>query len=430
MEITKKNLSDGRQQLEVTVPYLELEKFLEPAAKTLSEENPLTGFRPGKAPYEVLKSQLGEMPLLQAAARLYLEKNLNSLLDQEVAGEIVGQPRAQIVKLAPQNELVFQATVEVLPELQLPDYQNLAIKQEPIKIEVDKAEKILQELREAKVKEVLASRPAQNSDKVLLDIAMFLDSVPLEGGQSSNTSVIIGKNYLVPGFDQEILGLSKNDSKTFSLIYPADHYQHNLAGKPVEFKVTVKEVYERQLPAADDELAKGFGIDSLQQLRSNINHNLEQEAKFKAEEEVETAMLDALLLKTDFEPLPQTLIHGQAHQMLHELEHYVERQGGKFIDYLRQINKSEEDLVKEFEPNALRRVKTAMLLRAIAKKENIIANPEEITAEIKRLSDYYQEEPEIVVKINSSAYQRELQNQITVRKTVEWLKARNTKYEI
>jgi trigger factor len=424
MKIIKNILSEAQIELTVEVETLDLDKFLTKAAVKLSEQVKVAGFRPGKAPYDVVKGQVGEAVIWEEAAKLFINKNLDKIVADNCPRPSLGMPQISITKLAPGNNLEFKVTVSMIPEVKLGEYKNLGVKKEAVDVSEAEIDKVLAEFCEAQAKEAMVARGAAQGDKVTVDIKMFMDKVPLEGGQSQGTAVIIGKDYLIPGFDEKLLGAKAGDLRDFELVYPADHFQKNIAGKRVEFSVTIKDVYERTLPQANDELAKNFGLKNLEDLRHNIEHSISHEKEHKAEEKAHLAMINALLEKTVFGEIAEVLVDSELDNMMAELAHNVEHHGGKVADYLTSIKKTADDLKTEWRGEALKRVKSALLLRAVAEAEKIEPKAEDIEHELGHLRDHYKDDTRALEIINSDAYARRLASELANRQTIlklgEW----------
>lgn len=418
MKVEKKDLPKSQVELFVEVAHAELEPLLPAAAADLSGEMKVEGFRAGKVPYEVMKSRVGELPILETAARTLIHKEMDRLLKEQVPGVIIGQPQVDITKLAPGNALEFKVIVDILPTVAIEKYQQLNIAQDKAEVNDVEVTKVINQLLESQVKETLVDRAVQDTDKVVVDIKMFLDQVPVDGGQSQNTTVLIGKDYIIPGFDQNLIGSQKGEIKKFSLQYPKEHYQTNLAGKTVDFEVTIKDIYAREIPVADDHLAKNFGLQDLAELQSNISNNMLAEKQERAKQKAELEMLDQLIKSAAISEVPDSLMQNELDLMLRELEYHLSSQGAKLDDYLQSIKKTRQDLAKDMEPEALKRIKSALLIREIAVREKIAAEPAEIDAEITHWLSHYPNDPEIAEKIKSNAYRSHIANQIMHHKTL------------
>lgn len=424
MEITKNNISDSQMELSVLADPTEIEKYLDAAAANLSKEVKVAGFRPGKATYAVLKSQFGEMVIWEEAVKIFISKRLDDIVADNCPRPSLGMPDVSVVKLAPHNALEFKVGVVMLPTVTLGDYKNFDLRLEAVEATDDEVEKTIAELRESRATEALVDRPAIIGDKVLVDIKMFLDKVPIEGGQAKDTVVIIGKDYFVKGFDEKIIGAVKGEEREFVLRYPEDHFQKNIAGKKVEFVVIIKDVYERVMPPLDDVLAKNFGLDNLDELRQNIRQSLLSQKQRQASDKARARLLEKLLEVGQFGDLPAKLIDAELDMMMAEMEHNISGYGGKFDDYLLSIKKSKEDLRLDWHEDAVKRVKIALALRVVAEQEKLQVTEADIDHEIGHLREHYKQNEKAQEVLGSPAYRRRLASEmishLTVDKLSEW----------
>jgi len=425
MNITKKDL--GKSQIELTVELTaeEFKPYVLRGAEKVSLEVKIEGFRPGKAPYEILKNKIGEMTILEEGARIAIDKTLDKVIKENVAGQIVGQPQVNITKLAPENPMEYKMVLTMLPEVKLGNYKNLKIKENKAEIKDEEAEKLIAELREMRASEVISEAEIKDGDRVIMDIAIFIDKVPVEGGQGKGAGIIIGKNYVIPGFDKKIIGAKKGDVCEFSLPYPADYHDKNFAGKMAEFKVTVKEVYNRVLPEVNEEFAKGFGLKNAEELKSNIKKSLLAEKEQKEKQASEAAMLDKIINASKFGDIPESLIKHEAEVMINELEYNVKNQGAKFEDYLMHLKKTREQIMLELMPDAVKRVKVSLVIREIANLEKISVSHEEVHKAIDDILEQYKGDEKIVERVKSHAYHDYVENNLTGKKVVEKLREWN-----
>lgn len=427
-QVVKTKLSDTKLELTVTVPYADLSVYLDKAAAKLSEHIKLEGFRPGKVPLDIMKRQVGDLALLEEAAKLLIDRTASKTVAEHIKDEdVIGQPQLAITKLSPDQDLEYKISIDTLPVIKLQSYQGFDIKAETVSVSDEEFTKALDQLLDMQAEEKVSDKELALGDKTLVDIKMYLDSVPVDGGQAKGVSVILGKNYVVPGFDKELVGLTKGATKEFTLPFPADHHQKNLAGKQVEFAVTINEVFERHLPEVNDDFATKLGVESADKLRADIRDNLVKQKQTKADEKTELAILEQLVSANPIATLPEGLVHSEAHQMLHELERNIAGMGGKFDDYLLSIKKTHDSLLAEFKPEAEKRIKVALLMREIAKAEKLEASEGEIDAELTHLRSHYQGQPELLARFNSPEFRRELAGRIVNRLVIAKLKELNLK---
>lgn len=427
MNLTKKDL--GKSQIELTVELTveEFRPYVLRGAEKVSLEVKVGGFRPGKAPYEVLKNTIGEMTILEAGARLAIDKTLAKAIRENINGQIVGQPQVNITKLAPDNPLEYKIIITLLPEVKLGNYKDLKIKEIKVEVKDEEVEKLIVELREMRASEVISDSEVKDGDRVITDISIFIDKVPIEGGQGKGAGLIVGKNYVIPGFDKKIIGVKKNEEREFSLPYPADYHDKNLAGKMAEFKVKIKEIYSRLLPEVNEEFAKGFGLKSGEELRGNIKKSLLTEKQQKEAQDSEAVMLNTIISKTKFGDIPEALIKHEAEIMMNELEYNVKSQGGKFEDYLAHLKKTRDQIMLELMPNAVKRVKISLVIRQIGDLEKISASHEEIHQAIESMLKQYKDNKDVTDRIKSRAYHDYMANNLAGKKVMEKLREWNIK---
>lgn len=413
-------------ELEVEIPAEELKKFLDKAAATLALEVKIDGFRPEKVPFDILIKRVGEMTIYEKAAELAVEKTYPKIINEEHF-ETLGSPEISILKLAPENPLVYKATVALVPKIKLGNYRKIKISRKKMEVEEKKVDEAVRELQKMQTKEVLAKRPAEKADKLVVDMDMFLDKIPLEAGQAKNHAIYLNETYYVPGLADQLIGLSAGEKKEFSLPFPKEHYQKNLAGKNVDFKVKVTSVFELQPPALDDEFAKALGQESFDALKNLLRQNLLKETENQEEARLEEEILKQVVADSRVEEIPETLVTSETRKMVHELEDSLAERGVNFEDYLKNIKKTKTQLMLDFAPRAVERIKTALAIKEIAAVEKIEANEKEINEEMAKLSEAYKNEPELLGRVRSEESNQYLGNIIKNRKAVQLLKDSATK---
>lgn len=426
MQITKKELEKSQIEITVELSVEEFAPYIEKGAKKLAEQVKIEGFRPGKVPVEVLKQKVGEMSILEEAGHIAIMKTVDDIVEKETAPrQPVGQPSVSISKLAPNNPLEYKVTLALMPNIELGEYKDLKLKTEEAKIDDKELDKAMNDLRESRVIEKATDKEAKESDKVTLDIEMLLGKVPLEDGVHKDLAIVIGKDYFVPGFDKNLIGLKKGDEKEFSLVYPEDHHQKNLAGKNVTFKIKVKEVMERVLPELNDEFAASFHLKNMDELKEALKGSLLQEKVRKINLKNESEMIGKIVDKTKFGEFPEVLVDNEAKNLMAELEESVTRQGGKFEDYLKHLKKSRNELMLEMMPNAIKRVKAALIIREIAIKEKIAPSEKEVEDKITQLKAQYAGQEKVLKMFEETGYKNYLRNILNNEKVIDKLKEWN-----
>lgn len=422
MKVEKKKLDKSQIEFAVELPYEEFGPFVKQGSEELAKNLKIEGFRPGKAPFDIVKRKVGEMAILEEAAHLAINKLFPKIMDANLGeDEAVGQPQVDITKLAPENPLEFKIKMATLPPVELGQYKDLKIQRTIAKVDEKEVERTLDYLKESRAKEVAVEREVKSGDKVIANVEMFLDKVPLEGGQAKDTTVMVGKEYFVSGFDAKIIGAKKGETREFTLLYPKDFHQKNIAGKNVEFRVAVKDVFERALPELDDEFGKMFGAADFSDLKEKIRADIESQKKFEADRKTELDVLDALVAKAKFGDIPEILLNNEAEKMFIELEDNVRRQGGNAEDYLKSIKKTREQLLMEMLPEAMRRVKTALLIRKISAVEKVEVTEDEVLARQKALLEQYKGYAKVEERVGDPGYKIYLKNSLANQKVISSL---------
>lgn len=426
MNVTRKDLEKGQVELSVELSIEEMAPLMEKGAESLSKEIKIEGFRPGKAPLSVLKQKIGELAIMEEAVKISLNKNIYKIIDENIKDrEVVGQPEVEITKLAPNNPVEYKIKVSILPEVKIGKYKDLNLKQEKLVVKEEEVNKIINDLLEMRAKETISDKNIEKGDKVIASVNLFIDNVPVEDGQNPEVTILTGKNYFVDGFDKNIVGLKKGDKKEFSLVYPEKHYNKNLAGKLVDFKVEIKEVYQRELPELNDDLAKIFQFKNVAALKENIQKTVEIQKQREDDQKMEIKLLEKIVEDSKFGDIPESLVKNEASLMMKEMESSIASQGGSFNDYLQSINKSQDQLMLEILPNATKRVKSALILKEIAKEEKMSISEAELSKEIESTKKRYEKSPEAIKNIESPHYKAYLENSLLNQKTIDSLKKWN-----
>jgi trigger factor len=424
MQKTIKPLPKSQVEITFELTAEELKPYFARAIEKISSQKPIEGFRPGKAPYDILKQHYGEMKIYGEAADLAIPEKLFEAI-KEGSFDVIEQPQVDIIKLAPANSFIFKATLTLLPKIiELGDFKKIEVKRKETKTEESQIDNLLKEVQNMRAKEIAEDKVVEKNDKVEVDYDISIDHVALETGLARKYPIIIGTGHFLPGFEEQVIGMKKGETKEFKLTFPEKHYDKKLAGKEANFKVTINNVYRLELPEINDEFAKSLGaFEKLEDVKKQLRMNITEEAKAKEDQRIEIEMLEKIVDISKFEDIPPSLVDSEAHKMIHELEENVETQGIKFDDYLMSIKKNHDQLLLDFASQALKRVKTALIIKEIAKQEKIQVEPKEIDAEVEKTVAQYPDNDDIKKQIRSEAYRHYLENVLTNRKVIDFLKS-------
>lgn len=418
MKVDKKVLPKAQVELTIELTPEEIKPYLDKAAKKISGEVNIPGFRKGHVPYDILKKNVGEASIYEEAFYEAVNKTLPKVVADEKI-DFVAQPKVDLEKVAPGNPMVYKATLALMPTITLGNYNYKELKAKRKKVEADekKVQSTFSDLRKMRAKEKLVERAAKEQDKVEVDFNVKLAGVAIEGGQATNHPIIIGEKKFIPGFEEKLIGMKKGEEKDFKLSFPKEYFDKKIAGRECDFHVKLLAVYEVTLPFLNDEFSQGYNFKTWAEMEEKIRDNIIKELEQKEDERLELAILEEIAAKSTFSEFPDVLIASEIDKMLHELEHNVEDSGGKMEDYLKHIKKTKEGITHEWREPAVKRIKTALVAREIAKQEKIEVSDKEIEEETQKNLASYKNYPEIVKQINSPEYKRYLANLLANKKT-------------
>lgn len=394
MNFNVKKLPQSEIEINFSIPWDEWKIFLDMAVSDLGKEIKIQGFRPGKAPKNIVEQRTGKKVILDLAAEKTVQKKYGEFLKKEKI-EAIGAPKAEILKLAEGNNLEFKIITAIMPEIEIESWEkeikklNADFKKQEIKITEDEVEKEMGKVAESRAKLVTVAREAKKGDAVFLDFKALRGGVPVENGSGKNHPLILGSGVFIQGFEENIIGLKEKEEKSFELDFPGNYHEKNLAGKKATFDVKINLVQERQIPEVNDEFAKSLGdFENLEKLKASVKEGIKEEKTNERKEKRRSDIIGKIIEKSKAD-LPDILVSSEISKMVDELEMQVEKTGMKLDDYLNKIKKKKEDLEKEWRPEATRRVKAALILEKLAKDGNIEVPNEEVEEEMNKTVQYY-----------------------------------------
>ncbi|MDD4994749.1 MAG: trigger factor [Candidatus Pacebacteria bacterium] len=389
MEIKINSLQKSKKEIIVSLNQKDLLPFKEEALKELNKDLQINGYRLGKAPLSIAENHLSSLKVYERMTSLAIDQIYPKIIkDKKI--QAIGYPSINITKIVPNQEVEFKAEVAIIPQVELPNYQEIAQKipknkKESLTIEEKEIEQALLWLQDSRANLEQVSRSAEKEDIVTIDYQIKEDKKLIENGEDKNYSFILGKGSFLPGFEDNIIGMKTGEEKKFELIVPKDWPQKNLQNKKLNINVSLKEIKTKKLPILNDEFAQSIGkFKTLEDLKKNIKEGLLLEKKQKETERWRLEALEKIIAETKID-LPEILVQNEIEKMVEELKAQLEKMQLPFDKYLEQIKKSEEDLKKEFKELAEKRVSSALVLREIASIEKIEASEKEIEKKINEI---------------------------------------------
>lgn len=422
MENTIKDLEKSQKEISVKLTAEEMLKYVAKATDVIAEGIELDGFRKGKAPKDLVKQKVGDEKIYEEAAHMAIEESYLEILKATPDLVPLGHPRAEITKLAPGNDFEYKMIIAVMPEVDMGEYKAVKIEKHEHKIEDEKVESELKVLQKRRAAYITKEEQAEKGDRVEIDFEVRVGGVKIEGGESKNHPLVIGEGKFIPGFEEQLIGMKKDDVKEFELKFP-EHYKEDLAGKEAQFKVVMDLVQKVELPQLDDAFAQSFGKDikGIDDFKARIRKDLETEQQAHCEHEMEHEIMDAVVKGMKVE-LPDVLIEGELNNMLAEFRGNLTQAGMDFEQYLGNVGATPESIREEWKPLAEKKAKEGLAIREIAKLEKIEADEKEISEKVDETLKSYPNEEEIRGKIDMRRFRDYIADDILRGKVMELLK--------
>jgi trigger factor len=388
MKVTVEELSPSRRALLVELPLDQVAATMETTLREWRRRLQLPGFRRGKVPPEIIQRRF-QSDLKEEVLRELIPESYRQALAQTDLTP-VGQPRVEDVHFHDGEPLRYRAVVEVKPPVEVRDYRGIPLERKPVQVSDEEVERALEHLREDAAEYVpMEGWPAMREDLVILDHEGTVHEKPFKGGSGKNLTLILGHGGYLPGFEEQITGMQKGDTKQFRLVFPEEYPRKDLAGRTAQFTVKMKEVKKRRVPDLNDEFARTVGdVDSLAALRDKLRQRLTERKGQEQDAELKRMLLEKLAAAHEVE-LPETLVESEAASFLQDLVATVRATGGR----VRGLPENAEELRAKALEMARRRVKETLLLEAVAHQEGLTVSQAEIDAEIEAMAAAYRQEP-------------------------------------
>ncbi|HET7405850.1 MAG TPA: trigger factor [Mycobacteriales bacterium] len=381
MKSAVETLGPTRVRLTVEVPFDDLRPSVDAAYKKVAQQVRIRGFRPGKVPPRILDQQVGRGTILQEAIQEALPQLYGQAIrDNEV--QVLGHPELEVTEFNDGDELKFTAEVDVRPELELPDYEGLPVTVDDAVVGDEEVNEQVDGLRERFAVLTGVQRPVETGDYVMIDIKSSADGEEIDAASATGLSYEVGSNYLAPGLDEALVGLSEGESKTFTTSLAAGPR----AGDDIDMTVTVRSVKAKELPELDDDFAQTASeFDTLAELRDDVRQRLERVHRLQQGLQARDRVLEVLLERVEV-PVPEHVLGDEVAWRKQSMQRQLEQAGLTEEAYAEAEGKSVEDIEKEIDDNARQAIKAQFVLDAIAAKEEFGVTETDLTEQIMQRS--------------------------------------------
>ena len=412
------------KEITIKIEGKEWQDALDKAFEKANKKVKIDGFRQGKAPKEVFIKKYGEESLFMDAADLVLQPAYQKMLDENKDVEIVAQPEVALKSIS-KDGVEFVFTIITKPEVKLGKYKKLGVKKEKVEVTKEEIESALNETLNRYAENVVKEGKVENGDIAIIDFEGFKDGVAFEGGKGENYSLTIGSNTFIPGFEDQIIGMSKDEEKDINVTFPEDYHSEDLKGQKVVFKVKVNEIKTTKIPELNKDFFEDLameGIDSKESLEKQLEENI----KAHKEQHAEDHYIDELLKKgiENMEvDIPEAMINEELDRMIRQYEENLKMQGLTLEQFYQFTNSDEAALKDQMKEEAEKRVASRLLLEAIKVEEKIEIADDEAKKEAEELAKKYNMEKDEFLKLFGGIEM--VKYDMEMRRAIEILKENN-----
>ena len=417
MNVTIEEVSAIRKKLIIEVTAEAVATEIEKAYQKIAKTADLKGFRKGKVPRPVLEKHFAQRVASDVVGSVVNNSLYKAMIENKI--EPVSQP--EIVESGAVEKgqaYTYQAEVDVRPQIVAKDYTGLQLEKEKFSFNEDVVEQQLEQMATSRVQmEVTSRKKAREGDTVIIDFEGFIDGTAFENGTAKDYQLEIGSGSFIPGFEEQVVGMKREDEKEINVSFPENYGAKELAGKPVVFKVTMKEIKEKIEPKIDDDFAKELGSDNLEELKVSIRDNAVKQEEGRIKGQLQELLMNALVENNLFE-VPEGMVENQ---LLHLKDNFSQRLKSQGMT-LEMLGMNDENFAKTYRDMALQQVKGELLLDSIADQEKITADDAEIEEKIKSIAEEANTPLENVQKYFENPQAREgLKGQILSDKVIAML---------
>lgn len=418
MQVTKSQLTDTTIKLVISGDESTLQAVKAQVLDKLKPQVKVPGFRAGKVPAELVEKNIDQASLQNEFLDAALNRLYGEALEQERIRP-VSQPKVTIKKFVPYTTLEFDAEVEAVGEVKLPDYTKISVPKKKVSVDAKDIDGVIDNLRLRMAEKKPVERAAKDKDELWIDFEGrdAKTNEPINGGDGKDYPLVLGSNTFIPGFEENLVGAKPGEEREFTLSFPKDYGVKTLQGRKVTFKVTTTKVNEVVLPKVDDEFAAKAGpFKSAQELKDDVRKQLESERNYQNDREFESDLLSAISDKTEL-AVPASLVDDELDRVEREERQNLAYRGQTWDEHLAAEGVTAEQHRDNNRQGAELRVKAGLILAEIAEKEKIQITPEELNIRITLLKGQYQDEA-MQAELDKPENRREIASRLLTEKTI------------
>lgn len=421
MSLAVEKLDGSMAKLTITVPAEEFTKAITSAYNKQKSKFSVPGFRKGKVPQAFIEKMYGAAIFYEDAANQLINEYYPKELEN-CEEEITSNPEIDVTQIEKGKDFIFTATVAVKPEIKIGDYKGVEIEKIDTTVtDEDVMAEILKDQKENGRKIDVTDRAAQMDDEVTINFEGFVDDVAFEGGKGENYKLTLGSHSFIDTFEDQIVGKNIGDKFDVNVTFPEEYHVEDLKGKPAVFKVELLAISTLELPELDDEFASDVSsFETFAEYKEDKKKTLEVKKEEQAKREKQSKVVEKIAEAAEVE-IPEAMIKYNQERIMNEMSQRMMYQGLQMEQYLQLMGTTKEEFLERVKPDAIARIKTSLVLEAVAAAENIVASDDDVDAEIQDMATQYQMRPEELKDMIGAPELENIKKDIASRKALEFL---------
>jgi trigger factor len=418
MSLQVEKLEKNMAKLTIEVSAEEFEKAVQNAYMKQKKNISLPGFRKGKVPRKMIEKMYGTGVFYDDAANAIIPGAYSEAV-AECDLDIVSHPQIDVVQVESGKAFIFTAEVATKPEVTLGEYKGLEVDKYSNRVSAKEIDAEIEKEQQKNARTVVVEdRAVQDGDEVVLDFEGFVDGVAFEGGKGENYPLTIGSGSFIPGFEEQLVGVEAEKEVEVNVTFPEDYHAEDLKGKEAVFKCTVHEIKAKELPEIDDEFASEVSeFDTLEEYKADVKAKIKEQKISEGKRKQEDQAVEKAIENAQME-IPEAMIDTQVDQMKNEFAQRLQSQGIDMQQYMMFTGMTEEKMMEELQPQAVKRIQTRLVLEAIAKAENIEISDERLDEEIQKMAEAYNMEADKLKEYMGEEEKKQMKEDIAVQEAV------------
>ena len=421
MSVQVEKLEKSMAKLTIEVDSTEFDSAVDKAYQKSRSKISLPGFRKGKAPRAMIEKMYGSGIFYKDAANMIIPDAYESAA-KESGLVIVAQPEISVEQVEKGKPFIFTAVVAVKPEVTLGEYKGIEVEKQSVEVTQEDIDEAIDRVRESNSRMITVDdRETQDGDTVIIDFDGYCDGEPFEGGKAEDYTLVLGSHSFIDTFEEQLIGKKIGDEVEVNVTFPDQYQAEELQGKPAMFKVKIHEIKVKELPELDDDFAQDVSdCDTLEEYKEDMKKKLQESKEQAAKRAIEEDVVNKIIENAQME-IPDPMVDAQTRQMIQEFAQNLQAQGLSVEQYMQFTGMTQQAMLDEIQPQALKRIQSRLVLEAVVEAEGIETSEEDVDKEIETMAGMYQMEPDKLREMMGENEMKQVRMDIAVQKAVNFV---------